>query len=234
MTGHLSKNTIAALGLAVLATILTLLYLGSGKTNASTTKGLIPVLVATHDIPAGTAGISLGHAIAVKAVAPDAVTVGALRRPQALTRLVSTQPIYAGDVITLRRFATSRGNTSLAGLRGNERAVDVSGEQTQLLAGTLQDGDHVDVVASVSIPNGSQHHESRIVLRNLRVLHAPSASGSGTTSAAATLVLTDAQALRLFYVIKNADWSLLLRPTVRASDSNVPNDSAASVLGRTP
>jgi len=36
-------------------------------------------------------------------------------------------------------------------LRGNLRAFQVAGDQNQLLAGTLKDNDHVDLVAAITV-----------------------------------------------------------------------------------
>jgi Flp pilus assembly protein CpaB len=107
------------------------------------------------------------------------------------------------------------------------RAVQIAGDVNQTLAGTLHTGDHVDLVANVKVGDASsQRSIARIVLRNLRVLHAPDAgqlgaklsspSGDGTS---VLLAVTDTQVQKLFYVTKNDDWTLELRPVVKATDS---------------
>ncbi len=67
---------------------------------------------------------------------------------------------------------------------------------------------------------------SKIVLRDILVLSAPetgssssvTSSSNGTTTV--QLRLTDTQATKLFYLVKNGEWSLALRPPVRAGDSS--------------
>jgi pilus assembly protein CpaB len=237
MTSTRPRNTVIALGLAALAAIFTAVYFGSGKSNASTNVVIGQVLVAGRDIPVGTPGAKLlqSHLVLVKKLDASAIAPDAVRSAQQLVGVVTAQPVYAGEQLTVKRFAVSAGNPSLAGLRGRARAITLSADPAQLLAGTLRDGDHVDVVASGTYPAGSQQKVSRIVLRGLLVLHAPTDSGSSMPSASsttnATLALTDAQAQKLFYVVKNADWSLILRPAVRASDSSTAGDTAATVLG---
>ena len=62
------------------------------------------------------------------------------------------------------------------------------------------------------------------------------ASGSGGTGIGATsslsveLELTGQQAERLFWVKQNADWTLLLRPTVGAVETPSSPQTSASVL----
>jgi Flp pilus assembly protein CpaB len=223
-------NTLIALVLAGLAAILTAVSVGSAGDKSAPKSALGTVWVARADIPAGTPGGAIFKGLAVRrAVAVDALVPSAVVSPSALRGLVSTQPILAGEQISLRRFAPSSGNATLGGLRGKARAITISGEPYQVLAGTLKDGDRVDVLASMTYPEGSGRHFSAVVLRGLTVLRAPDADTSNST-AAATLALTDAQAQRLFYVVKNADWSLVLRPAVRASDSRVGGVDAGAVL----
>jgi Flp pilus assembly protein CpaB len=105
--------------------------------------------------------------------------------------------------------------------------VQIAGDAEQTLAGTLRVGDHVDLVANVKV-GGTDNSRAvaRIVLRNLRVLRAPGSSDVGAhLSAPSTggnpvlLAVTDTQVQKLFYVVKNDDWTLELRPVVKATDS---------------
>jgi hypothetical protein len=64
------------------------------------------------------------------------------------------------------------------------------------------------------------------VLRNLRVLRAAGDTSSGVHLSAPTqggtsvlLAVTDTQVQKLFYVIKNDDWTFELRPVVKSTDS---------------
>jgi hypothetical protein len=45
------------------------------------------------------------------------------------------------------------------------------------------------------------------------------------------LAVTDAQAQKLFFVVKNGDWSLQLRPVLHAADSPGSVETIESVLG---
>ena len=64
--------------------------------------------------------------------------------------LLTTQTIYAGEQVTLRRFASQRrASASARSCTAPLRALSLPGTDDQLLAGTLKDGDHVDVIANL-------------------------------------------------------------------------------------
>jgi Flp pilus assembly protein CpaB len=124
-------------------------------------------------------------------------------------------------------------------LKGSLRAVQIAGDPNQTLAGTIKNGDHVDLVANVKIgSDSSQRSVARIVLRDLRVLKAPAATDSGvhlSTSASngtpVILAVTDTQVQKLFYVVQNDDWTLELRPVVGGTDSPESVETQATVIG---
>ena len=106
------------------------------------------------------------------------------------------------------------------------RAFQVPGDQHQLLAGTLKAGDHIDVVASLKVNPDKDIYATRIVLRDIEVLKAAPTTGvdgAKITSAegglSVMLAVTDTQVQKLFHVQKHAEWSLQLRPPVKANDS---------------
>jgi len=137
--------------------------------------------------------------------------------------------------VTLRRFTNVAAEGIRAQLKGTLRAVQVAGDPSQLLAGTLQAGDRVDVVANVRVNANSTVAATRIVLRDLNVLSGPSDSAvakvsSPGGSSSVILAVSDTQVQRLFFVMKNADWTLELRPVVDAADSAERVETVDSVL----
>src|SRR5205814_2291867 len=96
-----------------------------------------------------------------------------------LNNLVATEQVYRGEQVTALRFGTPTELGIRAQLKGTDRAVQLEGDANELLAGTLKDGDHVDVVAEWTTPDGSQHHSSKVIARNLLILHAPDAPAAG-------------------------------------------------------
>ena len=76
---------------------------------------------------------------------------------------------------------------------------------------------------------------TRIVLRDVQVLGIPDESvtaGVGGDAKAVILAVSDTQVQRLFYVMKNADWTLQLRPVIEPSDSPDRLETMDSVLTR--
>jgi Flp pilus assembly protein CpaB len=157
----------------------------------------------------------------------QSVVPGAISSDTQIERLVAAQPTYAGEQVSLTRFSDVAVQGIRGVLRGPLRAVQVSGDNDQTLAGTLRTGDHIDIVANVKVGDSSNGTSiSRIVLRNLRVLRAAGDVSQGVHlsspsqgGASVLLAVTDTQVQKLFYVIKNDDWTFELRPVVKATDS---------------
>jgi Flp pilus assembly protein CpaB len=218
-----SRNLGLAAGLALLAAILTMLYVshGQGGEKANAAVALAPVLVATRDLQVGTSiedALAQG-AIAIRRLPAESIAPNAVTNARTLRRSVVIQPIFKGEQVTALRFGSSGVQGLRANLRGPMRAIAVSGDTTQLLASTLKAGDHVDVVANV---RQGEEPVTRIVLRNLLVLTSPASDATGgpassTSSPTVTLQLTDKQVQTLFWTLKNADWSLALRPLSKAT-----------------
>jgi Flp pilus assembly protein CpaB len=244
------RNIGIAIALAIVAALLTVFYVTNYKRNVQSGEKAVSVFVATRDIPDGTAGseVARGHWIAERTVARRSVVPGAISSQNQIENYVATEPIYAGEQITTRRFRPVEERGIRSELQGNMRALQVPGDKDQLLAGTLVAGDRVDVVASIKYrfvnfrPTRKSKTTddlvaSRVVLRDLRVLRAaqtPSESArltGASQSPSVILALTDSQAQKLFFVMKNGDWSLQLRPPVKAADSPESVETVGSVLG---
>lgn len=214
------KNVLIAAVLAIAAVALTLIYVSNSKSKQSASSPTYrTVLIAARDIPVGTTGAQLAHSgwVTTARVPADAVANGAVPSKAALAALVAIQPTYHGEQIVARRFGTSQQEGLVSTLHGQLRIFELPGDSHQLLAGIVRQGNRVDVVGSVTKPEGSQTHYGVIAVRDLLVVKAPSSSTSGTTSV--DLQLTSAQAQKLFWMEKNADWSLLLRPSVHPSNA---------------
>src|SRR3954469_21513232 len=172
------KNIGIAIGLAPLAAILTSVYVVNYKRHVQRGEDKVTVLVAASDIPAGTAGADIIDKKMLKEqTAPrKAIGAGAISTPDQLSQYVATQDVYEGEQVSTRRFAPPSEQGIRAQIKGTQRAYQLTGDQHQLLAGTLKAGDHVDVVASWGIKNpgetsgGDDAIVSRVVLRDLVVL----------------------------------------------------------------
>jgi Flp pilus assembly protein CpaB len=229
------RNVAIAIGLALVAMLLTLFYVVNYRRTVQHSQATVQVYVAAHNILAGTAGSQIAHGTALKAtsIPRHNVVPGAISDPNQVASLVLTQPLYAGEQVTLRRFSDVHSEGIVGQIKGNMRAIQLPGDANQLLAGTLKVGDHVDVVANLATDANSGNHITRIILRDLTVLQ-PAGTGPVTPGAQSNpsviLAVTDTQVQRLYFVMKNADWTLELRPAIDATDSTERLDTLQSVL----
>jgi Flp pilus assembly protein CpaB len=233
------RNLALPLGLAALAAILVGIYITSFRNSVTHGAGLVKVLVAARDIPAGTEGSTVagGGYLKTQTVPRRALVPGSVTTAAPLTSLVTGGVIYKGEQITLRQFKPIAQGGIFAKFSRNERVVVVPGEPRQVLAGTVSTGDHVDVVANVKYTvGGLDRATTRIVLRNLLVLKSPDESGAGTVgtadSASIALAMTDKESQTMLWAMKNGDWFLALRPTSRPLNSRPSVDTLYSVLSR--
>ena len=215
------RNIAIAVGLALVAALLTTFY------------------VAKRDIPQGTTGAELiksGWIKTAEAV-QRSVVPGAISNPDQVRNLITSQPIYTGEQVSLRRFAghAEQGVRSL--LHGTLRALSIPGTPDALLSGTLHDGDHVDVIANLKTGDCSTCFAVRNVARDVLVLRAAgtvgvSAPKPGDQNSSVLLAVHDnREAQKIWYAVENsAGWSLALRPVANASDSPEDIEGITSLL----
>jgi Flp pilus assembly protein CpaB len=222
------RNIGIAIALAVVAALLTTFYVTNYKRSVQHGEQKVPVYVAAHDIALGTSGsdVAQGGGLKVEQVPRRSVVNGAISQPNQIEDKVAVEPVYTGEQITFARFRPVQEQGVQAQLKGNLRAIQVPGSATQLLNGTLKDGDRVDVVGTWVMPEQSQNHVSRVVLRNLLVLQAPETntvqshlSSNPNEGFTAMLAMTDSQSTKFWWVVQNGEWSLQLRPVSDPSDS---------------
>lgn len=234
------RNILVAIGLAVVAMLLVLLYVTNYKRSVQHSAADVQVFVANHDIATGTPGseIVAKHELHAVSVARRNVVPGAISSTDQVKSLVLSQPIYAGEQVTVRPFADVAAQGVRAHLRGSMRAVEITGDSTQLLGGTLKAGDHVDLLANLRIDPNSNNYATKIVVRNIPVLSSPDetvtskvASAGGQGQESVILELSDAQSQKLFFAVKNGDWTLALRPVIAAADNHTHADTVLTVLG---
>jgi Flp pilus assembly protein CpaB len=240
-----AKNIGIAVALAALAAILTSVYVVNYKRHVQSGEGKVTVLVAARDIAAGTSGADLvDHGMLKKQTVPKkAVVAGAISSPDQLAQYVATADVFQGEQVSTRRFAPPSEQGIRAQLKATQRAYQLPGDANQLLAGTLENGDHVDVVGTWELKGQSDSSDetvSRVVLRDILVLQAAeeAKSGSAVTSGGSApefvqLRVTDAQSQKLLWIQKNGKdvgfW-LTLRPPSKALDSSNTAQDSHSML----
>jgi Flp pilus assembly protein CpaB len=231
------RSLMLPVALAGLAVVLIGVYIVSYRNSVNSGADLVKVLVAARDIPAGTKGsaVASGGYLKTQTVPRRAVVPGSVVSGAPLTSLVSTDSIFKGEQITLRQFGPIAQAGIFAKFSGKQRAVALLGEPTQLLDGTLSDGDRVDVVATSKYNHvGLQRATSRVALRDLLVLEAPDGKTDVGSSekTSVTLVMNDRQTQTMAWAMKNTTWFLALRPTKRPRDSRASLETLKTFLGR--
>jgi Flp pilus assembly protein CpaB len=234
------RNIAVAVGLALIAALLTTFYVANYKRHVRQAETTVKVYVAKKDIPQGTPGTALlAHGwVGTADVVQRSVVPGAISTPQQVTALITAQNIYAGEQITLRRFANETELGVRSQLHGTLRAISVPGGSDALLAGTLRDGDHVDLVANLKTGGCTGCLAVRTIVRNLLVLRAPvGGSGgatkvSGTGTVSALLAVSDRkQEQKVWFALANGNgWTLVLRPVANATDSPEVIETPVTIL----
>src|SRR5688500_12645226 len=161
------KNISIAIALALVAAMLTSFYVTNYQRNVREDETNVKVFVAARDIPAGTPGTEIARMLEKSEIVRRNVVPGAISNPAQVAALVATQPIYAGEQVSTRRFATPAERGVRAQLKGTMRAFQLPGDEHQLLADTLRNGDRVDVVASIKVDGEKDVHATRIILREI-------------------------------------------------------------------
>jgi pilus assembly protein CpaB len=239
------KNITIAVALALVAALLTSFYVTNYQRNVRQDETNVPIWVAKGDIPAGTSGADIERKgmLEKSEIVRRSVVPGAISNPDQVAELVTTQPIFAGEQVSTRRFSTPSQRGIKAQLTGVQRAIEVDGDQHSLLAGTLKVGDKVDVVATFDVGSGAGGGGAaftRIVLRDIEVLRAPASVNASEKLTSASnrggafsvmLKITDTQVQKLHWVYTNAEeWHLELRPGIDSADSPENVESWYSVL----
>jgi Flp pilus assembly protein CpaB len=245
LSNYRLRNTLVAGGLAVVGALLVFLYISTYRNHVQTGANLVTVLVAKRDLPAGADAGAVAGALRSETVLRRNIVPGAISRPGEIAGLVVSKPILAGEQVTVRQFAPLREQGVLGTISGNLRAIALPGDATQLLYGIVNDGDRVDVVANMkyTLRTGSSGSStvnlvaSRVILRDVGVLQSPTTAGSKgvaavqTSGTSITLAVTDSQAQKLLFAVKNGDWWLVLRPVAKPTDLPDSVETMQSILG---
>ena len=103
-----TRNIMIAVALAVIAALLTMLYVSNYKRNVRNAESSVTVWVASKDISTGLTGEDLlkKHLLGKQEVAKRNVVPGAISSTDQLDNQVVTQQIYAGEQVTARRFGS--------------------------------------------------------------------------------------------------------------------------------
>jgi len=231
------RNIVIAGALAAAAVVLTVIYVNSSREHQATQAESVTIYATSGSYPAGTSGATIAGNLRKVTVSRAAAVPDAITSPNQIRNLYTIDAVYAGEQLTLRRFAPAEQKGVLAKLHGKQRAMQLAGDATQLLSGIVVAGNRVDIVANLKSPDG-QNAKTIVALRGLLVLGTDkdkkgakvSSDTTGTGSHAVVLAVTQDQAQRLYYVMKNGDWALALRPVKKPRDEQPSSATYQSVV----
>jgi Flp pilus assembly protein CpaB len=235
-----TRNILLAAGLAVLAAIFMLFYVSNSRDSNDVGNGLVRVLVASSDINEGTPGSSLtAGSFVEKRIPLKAEVPGAIRSEAEVRGLVATQQTLSGEQVTTRRFGPLAATGVRAKISRRLRTVQLAGDPNQVLDGTVKAGDRVDVMATWSVPHDCDTCKIvRTLVRGALVLATssdlPSIANAGSTGSKPVQIrVTDREAERVFWMEKNGEWWLALRPVVKPRSAPQDLQNAESIARAT-
>ena len=198
----------------------------------------VPVLVASRDIPIGTRAPR-----SPAAAGSSTKTLPAVRRRLGRRRRRRAARDARRDPADLQRRAArlaalrhdAAGGPASPRCTARTASCSCRATRNQLLAGTLKDGNRVDVVGSIKVPGDEPDALQRTIVpaqpaRRRRAAPKP-APGRHDGNARSSCASRPRQAQRLFWLEKNADWSLLLRPATQAPTTSRRRRRPRTLLG---
>lgn len=238
------RNIAIALVLAGIAAFLVIMYTGNVQKQAHNSQQTTTVLVATADIPAGTtvADAISGGQIQTHQVVQQDVIVGALTDEKSLnSSYVTKQDLYSGQQVTASMFAPSDETRLVTQIKQNYRAIQIGLTPDELLGGTIEAGDHIDMVGTYTVhpSNGDPDYDiSRIIVRDVQVLKAPDINtttgqlAATTTTPSITVSVPDTVVPKITFTLHGGDGALwfVLRPSNGSQDGPITLATVESVI----
>lgn len=222
-----SITLLIAVLLAIVTGWLTLNYVRGVEQNAANDNSPRNIIVATADIPARatiTADMIARTTRSASGVEPDAIDNGKL--VVGSTALIT---IPSGATITSSKIGRPQDAALPVRLRSGDRAVTIQIDKVKGIAGLVEPGDRVDVIA-VPPREGNAAPVASTILRGVRVLaigstlETTSASPPPDATSTATLEVTPKQADLLAMADINTTLRLALR-SPREPVASMPTES---------
>ena len=171
------KNITIAVALALVAALLTSFYVTNYQRNVRQDETNVPIWVAEARHPGRHVRRrrSSGKGMLEKSeIVRRSVVPGAISNPDQVAELVTTQPIYAGEQVSTRRFSTPSQRGIKAQLTGVQRAIADPGRRAPAARRHAQGRRQGRRRRHVrGAPRAARRHVTRIVLRDIEVLRAP-------------------------------------------------------------
>lgn len=240
VTSTRQGSLMLALGAAILAGILLLLFVQHYRDDANKKGAATSVFVAKSLIPHGSSAevIASNNLLERTSLRGSQVQSGAISDPSEIAGKVALVDIAPGQQIKASDFGVAGDGIGYK-LTGTDRAIAVPVDSTHGLVGQVRAGDHVDVLAGISGAGGGAARPTiRTLLQNIEVLQAAGSGGGGLgggSNGGANVILraTDKEALLLAFVADNGKIWLTLRPPAGAKETAPAAVSIDSLTTRT-
>jgi pilus assembly protein CpaB len=158
---------LAAVALALIGTLLLVTYVTSAKDRAVAGEELVPVLVLTSDIKAGTPASELASHVKTEQVPAKVKSDSAVTSIQELGSSVASVSLVSGEQLVSTRFSAVAASGRAAAPDGLLE-VTIPLEPQRALGGQLQAGEKVGVVITVD-DDGSGKATTHLVLHKIVV-----------------------------------------------------------------
>ena len=216
----MKKPVVAALIFLVAAAAAggVLLFMNGVRERAEAGRVTVDVIVATRDIPAGqelSALIDEG-VFRTKSVDVEDLVPGAITDAYQLQGQRTGYPILAEEQIVAARLAGPlQAGGGVLGIPDGLQAASITLEPQRVVAGAIQQGDHVEVFGTFS-DRGADTLSTRVVIDEALVLAvarpASGDIGSGGTGTITLAVTPEQAALLIFAQEQGHVWLTLLPP----------------------
>jgi len=146
----ISRNIVISVVLALAAAAALFAYARSVQHNAATTSDAVNVIVATHEVTAGTSITTAqteGYLV-VRTMHRSDVAPGYQSSFAGISNEIVKSNMYPGDQLTVARTGQVSSQSVTYQVTGNRRAVRVPFDAYRGMLLDLQAGDHVDVMTS--------------------------------------------------------------------------------------
>jgi Flp pilus assembly protein CpaB len=236
MTSTKEGSMTLAIGAAIIAGLLILVFVKAYKDNVNGDNASESVFVARALIPKGSSAsiIASQQLLQRTSLKGKDVKSGAIKDPSSIAGQVAAEDIAPGQQITASSFR-SGGEGVASELAGTDRAIAVPVDATHSVNGEVHAGDHVDVLVGLAGTGaGVGQPTLRTVLQNVTVLSGVNSSGGGVGndgSGGGNVILrvTDKQATLLAFASDNGRIWLTLRPPSGAKQ-NAPSVATTGLL----
>ena len=226
----MSRRLIAAVAaglLAVVGTLLILVYVGGADRRAVADLDPTEVLIVTQPVPEGTRAEDLSKSVVLKMVPAAAVAPDALSTLDDVAGLVADAQLAPGEQLMAHRFIDSDALTADAGVEipPGMHQVTIQLDRARVLGGHLVAGNRVGIFVSHQEQTHLVEHHVLVARVQGGIAPPPQAEGSESDAAAApsevimvTLILDAAAAEKIVWGAENGGIWLSLEDAEAGDD----------------